>query len=148
MAIFDVGYSYNWGFPVIAGLAFEITVCDAVFELLQAVSGLLGTLTSIGSACGSSTGRRISLLCCRLCIGLGLLCGGGIGLHGIHQLLPCRGARFRICAVLRAGVGRHTVAQICTCHGAGAIASLEGDAAIAGLCGHAGGNGHRAVLHQ
>ena len=69
-------------------------------------------------------------------------------MNGPHQLLPGRGARLRLCAVLRAGVGSHTVAQICTCHRAGAVASLKGDAAIAGLGGHAGGHGHRAVHHQ
>ena len=66
-------------------------------------------------------GRCPSLLCCRLCIGLGLLCGGGIGVHGPHQLLPGRCARLRLCAVLRAAVGTDTIPQVCAGDGAGAI---------------------------
>lgn len=74
-------------------LAFEIAACDAVLQLLQTVGGFLSALVCVA--------RTVSgLLCCGLCIGLGLLCGGGIGVHGIHQLLPCRGARFRLGAVL------------------------------------------------
>ena len=98
----------------VAFLAFEVAVCDAVLELLQAVSGLLGALPGL-------FGRCPGLLCCRLCIGLGLLCGGGIGVHGIHQLLPGRCARLRHGAVLRAAVGTDTIPQVCTGDGAGAI---------------------------
>ena len=88
------------------------------------------------------------LLCCRLCIGLGLLCGGGIGVHGIHQLLPCRGARLRHSAVRRAAVGADTVPQVCASDGLGTVTALKGHTAGAGLCGHAGRHGHIAVRHQ
>lgn len=56
-------------------VALKVAVGDAVFERFQAVSGLLGALPGL-------FGRCPGLLCCRLCIGLGLLCGGGIGVHG------------------------------------------------------------------
>nr|DAE46099.1 MAG TPA: hypothetical protein [Caudoviricetes sp.] len=108
-------------------LAFEVAVCNAVLQLLQAVSGFAGG---------------------GLCIGLGLFCGGGIGVHGIHQLLPCRGARLGLCAVLRAGVGTDTVAQVCAGDGLGSVAALKGDAAGAGLCGDACRHVHKAVCHQ
>ena len=161
-----------------AGITFfalKVTVCDAVFEILQVICGLLGALVCIARTGGSFTGgglggfcrgfhlleslvpgcvhslrgggllvtdgfqcvlfggdgvreglpslfgRCLSLLCGGLCIGLGLLCGGGIGVHGIHQLLPCRGARLRLGAVLCAAVSTHTVAQVCAGDGAGAI---------------------------
>nr|DAV47014.1 MAG TPA: hypothetical protein [Caudoviricetes sp.] len=122
-------------------LAFEIAACDAVLQLLQTVGGFLSALVCVA--------RTVSgLLCCGLCIGLGLLCGGGIGVHGIHQLLPCRGARFRHGAVLCAGVGTDTIPQVCAGDGLSAVAALKGDAPAPGLCGHAGGHGHIAVHHK
>nr|DAY48941.1 MAG TPA: hypothetical protein [Caudoviricetes sp.] len=60
-----------------------------------------------------------------LCIGLGLLCGSGIGVHGIHQLLPCRGARFRLCAVLRAAVGADTIPQVSAGDGGTIVVTLS-----------------------
>lgn len=74
-------------------LAFEVSACNAVLQLLQTVSGFLSALVCIARTGGGFIGSRLR-------IGLGLLCGGGIGVHGIHQLLPCRGARFRLCAIL------------------------------------------------
>ena len=202
MAIFDAKYSYNWRFPVVAGLAFEVTACDAVLELLQTASGFLSALAGtartgdcftgggLGCLCGGFHlleslvpgrihslrgggllvtdgfqcvffggdgvrkslpglfGRCPGLLCCRLCLGLGLLCGGGIGVHGIHQLLPCRRARFRLCAILCAGVGADTIPQVCTSDGLCAVTAFKGDASAPGLCGHAGGHVHIAVHHQ
>ena len=88
------------------------------------------------------------LLRFRLRVGLGLLCGGGIGVHGIHQLLPCRSARLGLCAVPRAGVGADTIPQVCAGDGLGAVAALKGDAAVAGLRGHAGGHIYIAANDQ
>ena len=122
-------------------LAFEVSVCNAVLELLQAVSSFLSALVCIACTGGGFAGGG-------LCIGLGLLCGGGIGAYSIHQLLPCRGARFRLCAILCAGVGADTIPQVCAGHGLGAVAALKGDAPAPGLCGHAGGHVHIAVHHQ
>lgn len=59
-----------------------------------------------------------------------------------------QGTRFRHGAVLRAAVGADTILQVCAGDGLGAVAALKGDAAIAGLCGHAGGHVHIAVNHK
>ena len=126
---------------LVAFFAFEIASGNAVFEFFQTVCGLPGTLTSIARTGGRFSGGG-------LCVGLGLLCGGGVGVHGIHQLLPGRGAGLRHAAVLRAAVGADTIPQVCAGNGLGAVAALKGDAAIAGLRGHAGGHVHRAVHHQ
>lgn len=63
MAIFDVGYSYNWGFPVIAGLAFEVSVCDAVFEFLQTASSFLSAPVCIACTGGGFTGGGLGGFC-------------------------------------------------------------------------------------
>ena len=158
------------GVALVAFLAFEVTTCDAVLQLLQTASGFLSALAGIARTGGGFAGgglggfcrgfhlleslvpgcvhslrgggllvtdgfqcvlfggdgvsqslsgllgRCPGLLRCRLCISLGLLCGGGIGVHGTHQLLPCRGARFRLCAILCARVGTHTIPQVCAGH--------------------------------
>lgn len=111
-----------------SSVALKVTACDAVLQLLQTASGFLSAFVCTARTGGgfissglcvfggfqsilfggngvrkgipSLLGRCPGLLCCRLCIGLGLLCGGGVSVHGIHQLLPCRGARFRLCAIL------------------------------------------------
>ena len=90
----------------------------------------------------------LDTLRCSLRVGLGLLCGGGIFVHGIHQLLPRGRVRFRHSAVLCAAVGADAISQVGAGHGLCAVAALKGNAAVAGLCGNAGGHIHRAVHHQ
>ena len=94
--------------------------------------------------CSSSfhaLGGRLRIIFC-------LLCRVSIGLCLAHKLLPCRSARLRHGAVLCAGVAAHFVPQVSACHGLFAVTALKGDASGAGLCRHARGHVHCAVLHK
>ena len=76
MAIFDVSHSHNWGFTVIAGLAFEVTSGNAFLQLLQTASGFLSALAGIARTGGGFTGGGLSGFC--------------RGFHLLESLVPGR----------------------------------------------------------